>query len=80
MSYPYTDQNSVFIMFVKILIMKDLNRTCFVCQAELLKENILLNAEVNMPVCNSCRGTDKEKETVAEFLDSLADGLVCGCI
>jgi len=39
-----------------------------------------LNTEVNLPVCNACSGTDKEKETVVEFLDSLADGLVCGCI
>jgi NMD protein affecting ribosome stability and mRNA decay len=53
---------------------------CFVCRLEVTKENSELNHEVNLPVCNNCKGTKKEKETVAEFLDSLADGLVCGCI
>jgi hypothetical protein len=60
--------------------MEGLNQRCFVCQVEVTIENSVLNTEVNLPVCNTCRGTDKEKETVAEFLDSLADGLVCGCI
>lgn len=60
--------------------MKDLNCKCFVCHAELFKENMLLNTEVNLPVCENCKGAAKEKEVVAELLDSLADGLVCGCI
>jgi len=64
----------------KILMMKGLNHRCFVCQVDVTKENSVLNAEVNLPVCNACRGTEKEKEAVAELLDSLADGLVCGCI
>ena len=42
--------------------------------------NSELNLEVNLPVCNTCKGTQKEKETVGELLDSLADDLVCGCI
>jgi hypothetical protein len=60
--------------------MEGFNRKCFVCQVEVTPENSELNTKVNLPVCNSCKGTDKEKETENEFLDSLADGLVCGCI
>jgi len=60
--------------------MEGLNYRCFVCRMDVTRENSELNTEVNLPVCNHCKGTKKEKETVAEFLDSLADGLVCGCI
>lgn len=56
------------------------NKKCFVCQVEVTEENSALNQEVILPVCNNCKGSDKEKETVKELLDSLADGLVCGCI
>ena len=64
----------------KKLKMEGLSHRCFVCQMDVTKENSELNTEVNLPVCSNCKGTKKEKETVAEFLDSLADGLVCGCI
>lgn len=47
---------------------------------EVNKENSTLNPEVNLPVCESCKGSEKEKETVIEYLDSLAEDLVCGCI
>jgi hypothetical protein len=67
-------------MFAKIFTMERLNHRCFVCQIDVNKENSVLNTEVNLPVCINCHGTVKEKETVAEMLDSLADGLVCGCI
>ena len=60
--------------------MESLNKKCFVCKVEVTAENLELNIEVNLPVCNNCKGTVKEKETVAELLDSLADDLVCGCI
>lgn len=60
--------------------MEGLNHRCFVCQADVTNENSVLNTEVNLPVCNTCKGTVKERETVVELLDSLADGLVCGCI
>jgi hypothetical protein len=56
------------------------NKKCFVCQVEVTPENSVLNYKVNLPVCNNCKGTEKERETVVELLDSLADGLVCGCI
>jgi hypothetical protein len=60
--------------------MERLNKKCFVCRIEVSIENSFLNTEVNLPVCKNCKGTVKEKETVTELLDSLADGLVCGCI
>jgi hypothetical protein len=60
--------------------MDGFNNHCFVCRISVTKENSVLNHEVNLPVCHFCQGSKKEKETVAEFLDSLADGLVCGCI
>jgi hypothetical protein len=60
--------------------MEKLKKKCFVCKVEVSEENSLLNTEVNLPVCINCKETVKEKETVAELLDSLADGLVCGCI
>lgn len=55
-------------------------RKCFVCQAPVPDESYELNHEVNMAVCSKCKGTDEEKKMVEEMLDSLADGLVCGCI
>ena len=60
--------------------MEGINKQCFVCRIDISKVNSELNNEVNLPVCESCKGTFKEKETVKEFLDSLGDGLVCGCI
>ncbi len=53
---------------------------CFVCGKEVAPKELTLSNEVNLLVCTTCKGTPKEKETVAELLDSLADGLVCGCI
>ena len=55
-------------------------KMCFVCQFETTNENSILNLEVNLRVCKNCAGTPLEKEKVIELLDSLADGLVCGCI
>lgn len=60
--------------------MKELNKKCFVCQIDAPSQNLEINAEVNLFVCNKCKGTPGEKEAVTELLDSLADGLVCGCI
>jgi hypothetical protein len=60
--------------------MSDILKKCFVCQAEITNENSVLNHEINLPVCQNCAGTPMEKEKVLELLDSLADGLVCGCI
>jgi len=60
--------------------MQELNKKCFVCQKNVPSDNLELNVVVNLFVCDNCKGTSKEKEAVAELLDSLADGLVCGCI
>jgi ribosome-binding protein aMBF1 (putative translation factor) len=60
--------------------MGDILKKCFVCGTETTKENSVLNKEVNLQVCKNCSGTPFEKEKVFELLDSLADGLVCGCI
>ncbi len=38
------------------------------------------NQVTNLPVCDTCKGTEKEKIKEQEALDSLADGLICGCI
>jgi len=55
-------------------------KQCFVCKKNYPADEISVNNEVLLPVCNKCKGTEKEKQTVEEYLDSLADGLVCGCI
>lgn len=60
--------------------MSDFKNHCFVCQRPVTPENSTLNPEINLPVCNPCKGTEQEKKAVEEQLDSLADGLVCGCI
>lgn len=53
---------------------------CFVCKKEINRAKTELNPKVNLPVCNECKGTGEEKKVEEEYLDSLADGLVCGCI
>ena len=60
--------------------MESFRKICFVCKKEATDNNSQINLEVNLPVCNLCKGTEKEKETVEEYLSSLADDLVCGCI
>lgn len=60
--------------------MKNIGKKCFVCEEPVTSENSSLNPVVNMPVCNQCRNTQNEKMKEAELLDSLADGLICGCI
>ncbi|MBT6765406.1 MAG: hypothetical protein HOA90_12835, partial [Prolixibacteraceae bacterium] len=56
--------------------MEDFKNKCFVCQTKITANNSELNLEVNLPVCNSCKGTEKEKQKTEEYLDSLADDLV----
>lgn len=60
--------------------MGTIKNTCFVCKKAVTNDNLVINTVVNMPVCQQCRGTEKEKKEEKEVLDSLADGLVCGCI
>jgi len=53
---------------------------CFVCRKKVNAENSQLNLVVNLPVCENCKGTDKEKQAEKDYLESLAEGFVCGCI
>ncbi len=53
---------------------------CFVCGEKVDKTTVSMNSAVGLPVCKKCKGTQKEKKAEEEYLDSLADGLVCGCI
>jgi uncharacterized protein YlaN (UPF0358 family) len=55
-------------------------KKCFVCEELVAPDNYELNKEVNMPVCSNCIGTENEKKKIEELLDSLAEGLICGCI
>lgn len=55
-------------------------KKCFVCKEPVSADSYELNLEVNMPVCKNCKGSEQEKKMAEEMLDSLADGLVCGCI
>ncbi len=56
-------------------------KQCFVCKKDLsgIKDKDL-NARINLPVCDDCKGTEAEKKTEKESLDSLSEGFICGCI
>lgn len=56
------------------------NRSCFVCERPVSDENFEMNKEVMLPVCFQCKGTPEEKKKAEIYLDSLAEGFVCGCI
>jgi len=56
------------------------NKNCFVCGAIIKGKDIDYNKKTNLPVCPNCKGTNKEKQTELDALDSLSEGFVCGCI
>jgi len=58
----------------------DIKNHCFVCGKQVDKSNSKLNSVVNLEVCTDCEGREKEKQAENEFLESLAEGFVCGCI
>lgn len=58
----------------------DIKNTCFVCKEKIASEDLEMNLVLNMNVCKTCKGTDKEKKAEQEHLDSLAEDFVCGCI
>jgi hypothetical protein len=60
--------------------MNDFTSRCFVCQKKLGSMKTAKNQELNLPVCEQCKGTDEEKEMVKRLTDELADGFVCGCM
>lgn len=61
-------------------MMGTIKNTCFVCKTSITAETSSINIAVNMPVCNTCKGSEQEKAEEKVVLDSLADGFVCGCI
>ena len=59
---------------------KSASYQCFVCEQYFQKSDIEYHAEVHLPVCNACKGSEREKQKAADMLSELADGFVCGCI
>lgn len=53
---------------------------CFVCGKKEQAGEFTHNKKVMLPVCMVCKDTPEEKSKETELLDSLADGLFCGCI
>lgn len=60
--------------------MTDFQNHCFVCGRETDPSTSNKNTQLNLPVCELCKGTEEEKKAVDELLDGMADGFVCGCI
>lgn len=60
--------------------MTDFSNRCFVCGKEIDQQNTEKNILFNLPVCDYCKGTDREKEAIEQLLDGMAEGFVCGCI
>lgn len=60
--------------------MTDFANHCFVCGKEIDLQNTEKNIQFNLPVCSECKGTDREKEAIAQLLEGMAEGFVCGCI
>ncbi|OFY45585.1 MAG: hypothetical protein A2W90_21295 [Bacteroidetes bacterium GWF2_42_66] len=60
--------------------MSNFRNTCFVCNSEIQTGHFSVNPEINLPVCEHCRGSEEEKEAVRKLTEGLADGFVCGCI
>lgn len=68
-------------LFLSAIRMKYMDKpVCFVCKKAISKEKAEINKEVYLPVCSKCKDTVKEKKMVKEYLDSLAEGFICGCI
>lgn len=60
--------------------MTDFTRCCFACGCEVDINTVKINAEVNLPVCDNCSETEREKQAIAGLREGMADGFVCGCI
>lgn len=61
-------------------IKKKADQICFVCSGTLVPGEFTTNQIIMLPVCSLCKGSYTEKKKECELLDSLADGLFCGCI
>jgi ribosome-binding protein aMBF1 (putative translation factor) len=53
---------------------------CFACGKEIDPELTAKNKQLNLPVCDNCRDTEKEQAMIQELNEGMADGFVCGCI
>ena len=60
--------------------MENIMNTCFVCGEKVTEENSQLNLVVNLPVCRDCKGTNEEQQAEKDYMESLAEGFVCGCV
>ena len=45
-----------------------------------MSEQTTYHPKVNLPVCDSCRGSEQETAKTEELQEGLAEGFVCGCI
>lgn len=60
--------------------MKDFQNHCFVCDAPVDALTTARNKELNLPVCDNCKDTEREIKAVEAMNEGLAEGFVCGCI
>lgn len=60
--------------------MNDFAKRCFVCGKAIDPDRTEKHKLLNLPVCTDCKGTDREKQAVDEYLEGMAEGFVCGCI
>lgn len=60
--------------------MDNFSKKCFVCGTVVTEGEFSINTEINLPVCNNCKGSTNEKLAITELQDGMADGFVCGCI
>jgi len=64
----------------KFFTMEDFLNHCFVCGNEIDVQKTQKNKEINLPVCEQCRNTEKETNAIDQLNEGLAEGFVCGCI
>ncbi len=60
--------------------MTDFAQKCYVCGTKIDAERTEKNKQFNLPVCDECKDTDREKEAIAQLLEGMAEDFVCGCI
>jgi protein-arginine kinase activator protein McsA len=53
---------------------------CFVCEQEINTQHISYNKKLNLPVCENCMKTEKEKEAEKKAIETLGEDFICGCI
>ena len=60
--------------------MADFINQCYVCGKIVDPLNAEKNIQFNLPVCDVCKGSNREAEAIDQLLEGMADGFVCGCI